>query len=104
MKKLSALLLSVLLSSCAIDYSLVTGDFDDMYVMRHYNYGTRTWDWYQYSRSYVYPSFYNPYPHQVIVVRPMPQPQNNYTYEKRPSRQSLPGQRSPLSSPGRGRN
>ena len=106
MKKLSVILLALIFSSCVLDYSLVSGDYDDLYARRHYDYNTNTWMWYQYQRSYVYPSPYNGfYPYERIIVTPLVVPQNkNYEYGKRPSRESIPNHAPTISGPRRGRN
>lgn len=107
MKKLSMLLVCLLLSSCVLDYSLVSGDYDDLYARRHYDWYTNSYRWYQYQRSYIYPSYWNPYPYERIVVTPMivvPQTQEQYQTGKRPDRGSLPNHNRNQTTPRRGRN
>ena len=107
MKKLILTLALLSLSSCAIEYSASAVQYDDLYVRRHYDWNTNNYAWYQYRRSYVYPSPYTGfYPYERIVVAPIvvvPK-SNDHQYGKRPSRESLPNRAPSTVSPRRGRN
>lgn len=110
MRTILLVLISTLFSSCAIEYSASAVDYDDLYVTRHYDWHTNSYRWYQYQRSYVYPSPYNGlYPYERVIVTPIivvPQQQKNHEYGKRPTRESIPNHNHApsISGPRRGRN
>ena len=105
MRTIATVFLLFAVSSCIVEQNLV--DTDDLYITKHYDIATRNYSWYENRRTYVYPSYWNPYPYEMIVVRPIvvvPRIQEQYQTGKRPDRGSLPNHNGNQTTPRRGRN
>lgn len=103
MRTPATVFLLLCLTSCTVQQVLV--DTDDLYFTKQYNASTRTYTWFENRSSYVYPSYWNPYPYEMIVVRPIVVLPQTHQTGKRLSRESISNHPAPrMQTQRRGRN